>query len=138
MMIDINQQLTKDFTLREFLVSKFYNERQQKKVIASVTPVVLKNIQKLAENLQIIRDEIGVPLIINIAFRPEWWEYLQGRSGKSKHVLGMAADIVCSLSPSELRKVIFKLISEKKIQNGGVGSYATFTHYDIRKIAARW
>ncbi|TXK73958.1 D-Ala-D-Ala carboxypeptidase family metallohydrolase [Mesonia sp. HuA40] len=136
--MNLNHQITENFKLSEFVLSDFYNDEQQQRVINSLTPQIIANIQQLAENLQTIRDEINAPISINIAFRPVWWEHLQGRSGRSQHTLGKAADIVCSLLPSELRKVIFRLIKERKIKNGGVGSYRTFTHYDIRETPARW
>jgi uncharacterized protein YcbK (DUF882 family) len=55
------------------------------------------------------------------------------------HVKGKAADIVVQgYTPTQLAAVIFKLIEEKKIRQGGVGIYPTFVHYDIRGTKARW
>lgn len=134
--------MTKNFKLDEFIYSKFYREAGvQDRVIDSYNKdiTVQNNIKILADQLQVIRDEIGKPIRINIAYRPYWWEKMRGRSGTSQHCLGKAADIVVSeISTKELHNVILKLIKEGKIINGGVGLYPTFVHYDIRPYPARW
>jgi len=53
-------------------------------------------------------------------------------------MLGMASDLSCSLSPNYVADAIEGLIRLGLIQNGGLGRYGTFTHYDIRATAARW
>lgn len=134
--------MTKDFKLEEFIYSRFYEEAGvQDRVIESYKndPQIKENLQTLAEQLQIIRDEIKTPIRINIAYRPRWWELKRGRTGTSKHCLGKAADIYApGLTILELYKVIEKLIKEDKIINGGLGLYNTFIHYDIRETPARW
>jgi len=134
--------MTKDFELREFLYSRFYAEANvQDKVIESYEQdvAVQDNLQILAEQLQVIRDYIAKPITINIAYRPEFWERLRGRSGTSQHCLGKAADItVRGMSTKVLHQIILNLIKEGKIVNGGLGLYQTFIHYDIRPYPARW
>lgn len=134
--------MTKDFTLNEFIYSKFFEEAGvQDKVIESYnnSKAVQDNIKELAEQLQIIRDAIQMPITINIAYRPEFWERLRGRSGTSQHCLGKAADItVRGMSTKVLHQIILNLIKEGKIVNGGLGLYQTFIHYDIRPYPARW
>lgn len=134
--------MTKDFKIEEFIYSRFYEEAGvQDRVIESYKndPQIKENLQTLAEQLQIIRDEIKTPIRINIAYRPRWWELKRGRTGTSKHCLGKAADIYApGLTILELYKVIEKLIKEDKIINGGLGLYNTFIHYDIRETPARW
>ena len=134
--------MTKDFTLDEFLHSRFFAAAGvQDKVIESYqqNTAVQNNIKVLAEQLQIIRDYVGQPITINIAYRPHWWEKMRGRNGKSQHCLGKAADIVVKgMGTKELHKAILELIEQGKIVNGGVGLYNTFIHYDIRPYPARW
>ena len=134
--------MTKDFELREFLYSRFYAEANvQNRVIESYHQdvAVQDNLQILAEQLQVLRDYIAKPVSINIAYRPHWWEKMRGRSGKSQHCLGKAADIrVLGYDTRELHKAILELIAENKMQNGGLGLYSTFVHYDIRPYPARW
>lgn len=100
---------------------------------------VLVNIKKLAENLQVIRNYIGLPVIINSAYRTPSHNKKVGGSPTSQHLYGKASDIwVKSMSPEQVRAVILELIQEGKISEGGVGIYNNFIHYDIRGNRARW
>lgn len=134
--------MTKNFTLEEFIYSRFYAEAGvQDRVIESYknSVAVQENLQTLAEQLQVIRDEIKLPININIAYRPYWWEKMRGRKGTSQHTLGKAADItVKGMSTKVLHKIILNLAQDGEIINGGVGLYNTFVHYDIRPYPARW
>lgn len=132
--------LTKNFELNDFLVNRWATPAEQKRIFESVTDEVRKNIKELAENLQVLSDSLGNPdITINIGFRPEWWELARRRSGKSKHVLGMAADIVIAgMTPFDVAEKIKALIKAGKMKAGGLKAYATFTHYDIRGVNARW
>lgn len=134
-------KLTENFKLKEFINSRFYKEHQ--KVIDEIfednKEQVLPNIQELANNLQVLRDYCGLPISINIAFRPIWWEIRQGRSGNSQHVLGKAADIVIKgFAPKDTYALIEYLIGKGMMKDGGLGKYDTFTHYDVREKHARW
>ena len=134
-------QLTKNFHLDEFLYSPFFDTESQAKVIQiyNYTPSVQQNIQKLANQLQILRDRLNRPIKINIAFRPVFWEHKQGRSGNSQHVYGKAADIVVkNMPPQQVFKEIESLINRGDMLQGGLSAYQNFTHYDIRKTKARW
>jgi len=54
-------------------------------------------------------------------------------------MLAKAADIkVAGMSPDEVRAAILQLIDEGKMQQGGLGRYRSFTHYDVRTRKARW
>ena len=134
--------LTKNFTLDEFIESRFYDDETQKNVWASYdadVDVLYPNLQRLAENLQVLRDHVRSSVIINIAYRPVWWEHQQGRSGTSQHCLGKASDIVVSgMTPDEVADTIELLIAEDKIEQCGLGRYNTFTHFDVRGYTARW
>ena len=134
--------MTKDFKLEEFIYSKFYKEAGvQDRVIEcyNESKAVQDNLQELAEQLQVIRDAIKMPININIAYRPVFWENLRGRSGTSQHCLGRAADIhVIGMNTKVLHTIIENLIKQGEIINGGLGLYQTFIHYDIRPYPARW
>ena len=137
-------QLTKNFNIDEFIYSKFYNQHQQNRVIFDFynDPELLYQVQKLACQLEVLRKYLNNPtIIINIAYRPKWYELERGRSGNSKHCLGQAADIkVKGHKPRQVRKAIEVLINRGDMLQGGLGSrrYKNFTHYDIRKTKARW
>jgi len=136
------KRLTKNFVLDEFIISKFYNEEQQLKVWQSFydnAENLLPTIQKLAYQLQVLRDYRNRPIRVNISYRPLWWELLQNRSGSSKHVYGMASDIVMkNVSTEQTYKDIEYLITNGDMLQGGLGLYNTFVHYDIRRTKARW
>lgn len=100
---------------------------------------VYKNIKELAQNLQIIRNHIGKPIIINSAYRSPAHNRRIGGVRNSFHTKGMAADIVIKgLSPKKLARIIKKLMNEGKIKKGGIGLYNTFVHYDTRGYFAKW
>lgn len=138
----IKMKITKNFELKEFIKSRFFDEETQKKVIQDVfknEDVLLPNIVKLANQLQVLRDYFGKPIIINIAYRPKWYELEKGRSGNSKHTLGIAADFnVKGVSARKVREAIEELILKGEMMQGGLGKYDSFVHYDIRGNKARW
>ena len=100
---------------------------------------LLPNVLDLADNLQVLRDYLGVPISINSAYRSlEHNRKIKG-STKSQHLFAKAADIVVeSKTPDEVANIIKYLISEGKMVQGGLKAYDTFTHYDIRGYKARW
>ena len=94
---------------------------------------VLQNIQVLAEQLQVIRDEIGKPISITSGYRSPNHNARIGGAKHSFHVRGMAADIqVAGMHPMDVKKVILKLMNEGKILKGGLKAYKSWTHYDTR------
>ena len=134
-------KLTANFKLEEFLESIFYDRLQQIEVLKSYEEnksVLFPAINNLAIQLQVLRDHLKIPIVINIAYRPEWYELSRGRSGTSKHCLGLAADISTSLPTIKVREAIEQLIKEGKMDQGGIGKYSTFVHYDTRGVKARW
>jgi uncharacterized protein YcbK (DUF882 family) len=50
-----------------------------------------------------------------------------------------AADIkVRGVTPREVHTTILRLIEEGKMEEGGLGLYETFVHFDVRGRRARW
>ena len=100
---------------------------------------VLHQVQKVANQLQILRTETGKLITVNSAYRCFKHNKAIGGVSSSQHILGKAADIVIK---GEDPKVTFDLIdlfiNEGEMLQGGLGSYSNFTHYDIRKTKARW
>ncbi len=122
-------RLTKNFLLSEF---KCHNGE----------PVPLKyrkHVQLLADNLQVLRDEAGVPVTIISGYRPSKYNKSVGGAKRSKHKKAMAGDIrIEGWSTKRIWNTIKRLIKEKKMKQGGLGIYATFVHYDVRLFKARW
>ena len=88
---------------------------------------VFFNIEKLANQLQYLRDFIELPINITNAYRCR------------KHILGKAADLqVKDISTQELYYVMDTLAEYNHVMQGGLGLYDTFVHYDIRGTKARW
>lgn len=107
------------------------------------TPVpdeLMANCKELAENLQVLRDHLGVPVrITGSGYRTEAHNRKVKGAPKSQHLKAKAADINADgYTPLRLSAVIKNLIKEGKIKEGGIGVYAKFVHYDIRGSAARW
>ena len=100
---------------------------------------VYENVKKVAAQLQVVRDYVGVPVRINSAYRCEAWNGLNNGTLKSQHLQGKAADIVVkNFTPDEVANAIDKLQQGGFIKCGGLGRYNTFTHIDIRGTEARW
>lgn len=100
-------------------------------------------LRHLAWTLQTIRDAFGAPIRINSGYRSPDHNKSVGGAANSQHVKARAADLVPSSGDlkelSRLVSVIMDLIEAGKIPNGGVGTYSTFVHYDIRVNGpARW
>jgi uncharacterized protein YcbK (DUF882 family) len=122
-------QITQNFKLDEFKCRD-----------GSIVPVeYLPNVKKLCENLQILREELGCPIIVISGHRSlEYNTKIKGAK-RSQHLSASAADIIVpGMTSLELRDTIIRLIKEGKMCKGGVGIYPTFTHYDVRGFNARW
>jgi hypothetical protein len=106
------------------------------------TPVpsdLLPNVKVLAENLQVLRDEVGKSIKINSGYRTVKHNKKVGGKSNSQHLQAKAADIVVSgMTPKSVQTKIEALIKDGKMKQGGIGLYNTFVHYDIRGINARW
>jgi len=127
-------KLTKNFNISEFNCKGNLDSCDCK-----MSDEVYNNIKELAENLQIVRDELQEPIKINSAYRCESWNVLNKGSLKSQHLQGKAADIVVkNFTPDEVANAIDKLQQGGFIKCGGLGRYSTFTHIDIRGTEARW
>ena len=97
------------------------------------------NVYLLMQNLQALRDYLGWPISINSAFRTPSHNESVGGKTKSSHLTAKAADIVVlGKSPRQVKEAIEYLISTGKMQEGGIGLYNTFVHYDVRGYKARW
>jgi uncharacterized protein YcbK (DUF882 family) len=122
-------QLTKNFTTEEFRCHDG----------TPVPPEFLNNVQLLADNLQVLRDELNEPIHINSGYRTPIYNERVGGKKKSQHLLAKAADITTkNKTPKQLGAFIEKLIAQGKMKQGGLGIYPGFVHYDVRGTRARW
>lgn len=123
-------QLTKNFNLQEF------DCKDGTKVPAEFLP----NVQKVANNLQVLRDYLGVPVrITGSGYRTAKHNKKVGGAKNSQHLTASGADINADgYTPKQLAAEIEKLIAAGKMVQGGIGIYSNFVHYDIRGTRARW
>lgn len=123
------EQLTKNFHRKEFDCKD-----------GTKVPMEYKNnLIKLATNLQVLRENLGAPMVINSGYRSPNYNKLVGGATSSQHLTASAGDISQKQeTPLQLYKRIERLIKEGKMHNGGLGLYDTFVHYDIRQTPARW
>jgi uncharacterized protein YcbK (DUF882 family) len=120
--------MTANFNLNEF----------RSKCGADVPKELVPNAIAVATNLQVLRDEIGLPITITSGYRSPAHNRRVGGSPNSQHMQANAADIqVKGMTPKQVKDVIERLIKEGKMRNGGIGLYSTFVHYDIGRIR-RW
>ena len=123
----------------EKLTNNFNKSEFECKCGCEMPQDVLFEIQKLAAQLQTIRDFIRKPIKLTNAYRCPKHNKAVGGVSNSQHILGKAADIqISNMEPAEVYKTIDNLTEHGHILQGGLGKYNTFTHYDIRKTKARW
>jgi len=99
---------------------------------------------ELIEVLQTLRYKFNKPVTITSGCRcREYNEVVQRRanknyvpySSKSKHMQGIAADIVVEMvSASDVCRYLDSVYSDRF----GLGKYDEFTHIDVRSKKARW
>lgn len=100
---------------------------------------VKENVLKVIENLDVVRSYINEPIYVNSGYRSLQHNVNVGGVKNSFHMKGLAVDFRTeNYSPLQLKEILLKLIKDKKIKEGGIGTYPNFIHYDIRGTKARW
>ena len=116
-------KLTKNFELEEFACK-------------DGTPVpkrYYENCKELAENLQVLRDSLGVPLVVLSGYRTVKHNKKIGGASASFHLTASAVDLKASTIPTyKIYMRILKLMAEGVMKKGGLKCYPTWVHYDIR------
>jgi len=121
-------KLTTNFNLSEFNKHNF-----------TITDTIFQNIFELAKNLQVLRDEVKKPIKITSGYRNAEFNAKIKGAIKSRHITGEAADFkIEGYTPKQVAAIIEKLIAAGKMEQGGLGTYSTWVHYDVRGTAARW
>lgn len=89
----------------------------------------------LVNILQKIRTHFGKSVTITSAYRTPGKNKAVGGTTYSQHLYGRAADIkVNGVSPKKVAAYAETLLKNK----GGIGTYSTFTHIDVRTTKSRW
>ena len=90
--------------------------------------------QGLIDKLEEVRAHFGAPVVITSGYRCPSHNASVGGAIRSRHMEGDASDIkVSGVAPSKVYAY-----ADATVANGGVGSYDTFTHIDVRGTKARW
>ena len=123
-------QLTKNFNSKEF----------DCKDGTKVPEKFLLNAKEVADNLQVLRDYLEVPVsITGSGYRTAKHNKKVGGAKFSQHLTASGADINAKgYEPKQLAEVIELLILKGKMKQGGIGVYPNFVHYDVRGTKARW
>ena len=124
----MNNKLTENFSMDEF----------ECKCGCVMPEFVKKNVQELAENLQVLRNHVGRLNLTN-AYRCKYHNADVGGAVNSQHPKGKAADIKSrDINPKDMAAIVDDLMKCESFKLGGVGIYNTFTHVYIRGTRARW
>lgn len=117
---DGDKKLSTNFKVREFACSD------------GSDPVFIDS--DLVNVLQKIRSHFGKSVTITSAYRTPTHNKKVGGTTYSQHLYGKAADIkISGVSPAKVADY-----AETLLPSGGVGTYDTFTHVDVRGAKARW
>ena len=118
---DGNKQLSANFKVKEFACTD------------GSDPIFIDT--DLVNVLQKIRTYFGKSVTITSAYRTPTRNKAVGGETYSQHQYGRAADIkVKGIAPKKVAAYAEKLLPNK----GGIGTYSTFTHVDVRSTKSRW
>ena len=118
------EQLTKHFNLSEF-------ECKCNDQYCRITIIDLR----LTRSLEALRLLIDQPMIVNSGYRCNSHNKAVGGTVDSRHLQGQAADISTDTKSPEK---ITQFLRMAEILFGGIGTYKTFIHLDIREKKTRW
>jgi hypothetical protein len=121
-------RLTDNFYLSEFTKS----ETADRLGINNTPPeYAINNLRRVAELLQVLRNKIGKPIIINSGYRSPELNARIGGAQNSDHMRGEAADIICPAfgTPQELARFILA----SKVPFGQLIWEGTWVHLSIRE-----
>jgi uncharacterized protein YcbK (DUF882 family) len=118
---DGNKKLSTNFRVKEFACTD------------GSDPIFIDS--ELVTVLQNIRTHFGKSVTITSAYRTPTKNKAVGGQTYSQHLYGRAADIkVNGVTPKKVAAYAETLLKNK----GGIGTYSTFVHIDVRSTKARW
>lgn len=118
---DGNKNLSTNFKVKEFACTD------------GSDPIFIDS--ELVTVLQKIRAHFGKSVTITSAYRTPGKNKAVGGETYSQHLYGKAADIkVKGIAPKTVAAYAEKLLPKK----GGIGTYSSFVHIDVRATKARW
>lgn len=118
---DGNKKLSTNFKVKEFACTD------------GSDPIFIDS--ELVDVLQKIRTHFAKPVTITSAYRTPGKNKAVGGQTYSQHLYGKAADIkLKGIAPKTVAAYAEKLLPG----TGGIGTYNSFVHVDVRSTKARW
>lgn len=118
---DGNKKLSTNFRVKEFACTD------------GSDPIFIDT--ELVTILQKVRTHFGKSVTITSAYRTPGKNKSCGGGTYSQHLYGRAADVkISGVSPKKVAAYAETLLKNR----GGIGTYSTFTHIDVRSTKARW
>lgn len=118
---DGNKKLSTNFKVKEFACTD------------GSDPIFIDS--NLVNVLQKIRTHFGKSVTITSAYRTPGRNKAVGGQTYSQHLYGKAADIkINGVTPKKVAAYVEKLMPK----SGGIGTYSTFVHVDVRSTKSRW
>jgi len=98
-----------------------------------------KNIEHLANQLEIMRGFYNLPITIYSGYRSIDQNRLVSGATKSQHLIGKAADFhIVGVHPNHIYLAFKFAIDNGVITPGGLKAYDNFVHYDTRGYYKTW
>ena len=118
---DGNKKLSANFKVKEFACTD------------GSDPIFIDT--ELVKVLQKVRNHFNKSVTITSAYRTPTKNKACGGQTYSQHLYGRAADIkVSGVTPKKVAAYANTILPK----SGGIGTYKTFTHVDVRATKSRW
>jgi uncharacterized protein YcbK (DUF882 family) len=133
----VSQQITPHFYLEEFMRHGKPDLAGLEQDVPYPGKWVSSRLLPLCKALEVIRAELGGKSVTILSgYRDPKYNSAIGGAKYSQHMFGRAADIkVAGVGAAKVQIAVRKLYKAGAIKIGGLGSYLTFTHVDIRPSA---
>lgn len=109
-------RLTEHFYLEEFTKSETlydHNLKNPSRLITNTpTPIALENIKKLARKMEWFRMLIGCPIFISSGYRSKGLNNLVNGSPTSRHLKGLAADVITT-NFDDMLQLMYYMLNDK-------------------------
>lgn len=101
---------------------------------------VKENLVYLFEKMDILRDYLGTPIIVHVAYRPSKYNEEIGGVPKSAHVLGKAVDWSCSIDCDAVREKLLPKIEGlgMRMENKPGSSWVHLDTMDLKEGGNRF
>jgi hypothetical protein len=125
MLINTHEKISKNFTLGEAVWLP------QWQIHAVPNEIIYRNILRMADVMQEIRDYFDRPINVHSWWRPQEYNKLIGGAKRSMHLLGSAVDFsIVGIPCNEVKLDLEKMLVELDIRMEDNGENADWIHVD--------